>query len=102
MKSSQSAGPSGVVAKMLKAAEEEGIELISDLVEEVFSIGMIPKDREESIILSLYKGKGEALDRGNNRGLKLTYQAMKQLERVLDFQIRQMVNIDEMQYDFAR
>ena len=62
---------------------------------------MIPKDWEESIILSLYKGKGEALDRGNYRELKLTDRAMKLLERVLDFQIRQMVNIDEIQYGFV-
>ena len=67
----------------------------------MFSTGVIPKSWEESIILSLYKGKGEALDRGNYRGLKLTDQAMKLLERVLDFQIRQMVNIDEMQYGFV-
>ena len=35
------------------------------------------------------------------RGLKLTDQAMKLLERVLDFQIRQMVNIVEMQHGFV-
>ena len=30
------------------------------------------------------KGKGDALDRGNYRGLKLTEQAMKILERIVD------------------
>ena len=29
----------------------------------------IPTDWEESIILNLYEGKGDALDRGNYRGL---------------------------------
>ena len=53
---------------------------------------------EESFIMNLYKGKGEALDRGNYRGLKLTDQIMKLLERVLDLLIREMVNIDEMQF----
>ena len=79
MKSGKAAGPSGVLAEMLKATGEEGIGLTRDrdLVEEVFSTGVIPKDWEESIILSLYKGKGEALDRENYRGLKLTDQAMK-------------------------
>ena len=32
----------------------------------------------------LYKGKGDALDRGNYEGLKLTYQAMKILERIVN------------------
>ena len=30
--------------------------------------GVIPKDWEESYILNLYKGKGDALDRGMTRG----------------------------------
>ena len=61
---------------------------------------MIPKDWEESYILNLYKGKSDALDRGNYRGLRLTDQAMKLLERVLDSSIRGMVNIDSIQFGF--
>ena len=71
------------------------------LAEMVFSSGKIPKDWEESHILNLFKGKGEALDRGNYRGLKLTDQVMKLLERVLDSSIRKMVNIDDMQFGFV-
>jgi len=67
----------------------------------VFSSGVTPTDWEESIILNLYKGKGDALDRGNYRGLKLTDQVMKLLERVLDSYIRKMVNVDEMQFGFV-
>ena len=59
---------------------------------------MNPSDWEESFILNLYKGKGEALDRGSYCGLKLTDEVMKLLERVLDSYIREMVNIDEMQF----
>ena len=61
----------------------------------MFCSGVIPADWEQSIILSLFKGKGEALDRGNYRGLKLTDQVMKLLERVFDSKIRQMVNLGE-------
>ena len=45
--------------------------LLKNLTESV-SNGVIPKDWEESYILNLYKGKCDALDRGNCRGLKLT------------------------------
>ena len=71
------------------------------MAELVFSSGEIPKDWEESHILIPYKGKGEALDRGNYRGLKLTDQVMKLLERVQDSSIRKMVNIDHMQIGFV-
>ena len=46
-------------------------------------------------------GKGDALDRGNYRGLKLTEQAMKTLERIVDGLIRQVVSIDDSQFGFV-
>ena len=101
MKCGKAAGPSGVTAEMLKAAGTEGIELIRQLAERVFAGEPIPKEWEESIILNLYKGKGDALDRGNYRGLKLTDQVLKVLERVLDSAIRDMVDINEMQFGFV-
>ena len=101
MKDGKAAGPSGIIAEMLKASGDEGIELIRQLGESVFSTGTIPSEWEESIILNLYKGKGDALNRGNYRGLKLTDQVMKVLERVLDTHIREKVTIDKLQFGFV-
>ena len=101
MKSGKAAGPSGIIAEMMKAAGEDGAERMRELAETVFSNGVTPKDWEESYILSLFKGKGEALDRGNYRGLKLTDQVMKLLERIMVTLIRQMVDIDGMQFSFV-
>ena len=61
---------------------------------------MIPVNWE-SFILNLYKGKGGALDHGNDHGLKFTDQVIKLLERVLDSSIHQIVNMDEMQLAFV-
>ena len=66
----------------------------------VSSEGCIPTDWQESFIVNLYKGKGDALNRGNYRGLKLIEQVMKVLERVVEGLIRQRVEIDEMQCGF--
>ena len=101
MKYGKAAGPSGIIAEMMKASGEEGIELMRQLCEEVFRNGVIPSDWEESTILNLYKGKGDALDRGNYRGLKLTDQVMKLCEGVLEKSIRGMVDIDGMQFGFV-
>ena len=101
MKSGRAAGPSGITAELLKATGNAGVECIRQLAEAVFCCGVIPSDWEESFILNLYKGKGEALDRGNYRGLKLTDQVMKLLERILDPIIRLMVDIDQMQFGFV-
>ena len=101
MKNGKAAGPSGIIAEMLKATGEEGVELARELTEAVFSSGEIPADWEESYIQNLYKGKGEAIDRGNYRGLKLTDQVLKMVERVLESSIREMVNISGMQFAYV-
>ena len=101
MKCGKAAGPSGIIGEMLKAAGEVGIELLTELTEVVFCNGVIPTDWQASFILNLYKGKGDALEQGKYRGLKLTDQVMKLLQRVLDSFIREMVDIDAMQFGFV-
>ena len=86
MASGKAAGPSGIVAEMLKPVGKAGAEEVRDLVENIISEGCIPTDWQESFIVNLYKGKGDALNRGNCRGLKLIEQVR--------------VEIDEMQCGF--
>ena len=47
-----------------------------------------------------YKGKGNSLERGNYRGLKLTDQILKIAEKNIEKLIRQQVDIGEMQFGF--
>ena len=56
--------------------------MISDLTIAIIRDGKVPADWEQSFLVSIYKGKGDALDRGNYRGLKLTKQAMIVIERL--------------------
>ena len=41
------------------------------------------------------------MERGNNRGLKLTEQVMKVLERIVDSFITQVVSVDDSQFGFV-
>ena len=84
MASGKAAGPSGIVAEMLKPLGEAGVAEVRDLIEDIISEGFIPIDWQESYIVNLYKGKGDALNRGNYRGLKLIEQTIKVLERVVE------------------
>ena len=96
----KAAGPSGIVAEMLKPCGNTGIRLIRDLIEAIIREGHIPSEWEESYIVSLYKGKGDALERGNYRGLKLIDQVLKVLERVVEQLIRKKAQINDMQFGF--
>ena len=89
------------IVEMLKAAGSKGIDFLRELIISVVKHGKIPEDWEMSFILNLYKGKGDALNRGNYRGLKRTEHVMKVMERIMDGMIREMIAIDEMQFAFV-
>ena len=95
MKAGKAAGPSGLVVEMIKAAGGTGATMIRELATAIIHDDKVPTDCEQSFIVCLYKGKGDALDRGNYRGLKLIEQAMRILERVVDGLIRQVVSIEQ-------
>ena len=101
MKSGKSAGPSNIIVEVLKAAGSKGIDFLRELIISVVKHGKIPEDWQMSFILNLYKGKGDALNRGNYRGLKLTEHLMKVMERIVDGIIREMIATDEMQFAFV-
>ena len=90
MKAGKAPGLSGIVVEMIRAANDMGASMIHDLAAAIIRDGKEPSDWEQSFIVCLYKGKGDALERGNYRGLKLTEQVMKILERIVDGLIREL------------
>ena len=101
MKNGKAAGMSDIVAEMVKASGDTGIELITSLANHIMKDGVIPQDWQSSVIVNCFKGKGDALGRGNYRGLKLVDQVMKVIERVIDKLLRERIDIDEMQFGFV-
>ena len=73
MKNGKAAGPSGVVAEMLRAAPDICRKIIADLMNTIMREGRVPADWNDSIIVSLCDGKGDALDQNNYCELKLTF-----------------------------
>ena len=72
MKNGKASGPSGVVTEMLKASSDICSELIADLTNSIVRENAMPSEWDESFIFNVFKGKREAIDRGNYDGLKLT------------------------------
>ena len=101
MKVDKAPSLSGIVVEMIRAAGDMGASMIRDLAAAIIRDGKVPSDWEQSFIDCLYKGKGDALERGNYRSLKLTEQVMKVLERIVDGLIRQLVSTDDFQFGFV-
>ena len=100
MKAGKAAGPTGVVSEMLIDGGESCMKVVADLINSIMRDRKVPKDWEESYIINLYKDKGDALVRGNYRGLKILEHVMKILERVVEMEIRSSITIDDMQFGF--
>ena len=72
MKEGKAAGVSGIVAEMLKASGEAGLELFIELFNNIVKEEKVPSDWEISVIINCFKGKGDAVEHGNFRGLRNT------------------------------
>ena len=101
MKAGKAPGLSSIVVEMIRAAGDMGASMIRDLAAAIIRDGEVPSDWEQGFIVYFYKGKGDALERGNYRSLKLTEQVMKILERIVDGLIRQLVSVDDSQFGFV-
>ena len=64
--------------------------------------GSIPDDWKSSGVLPIYKGKGDPMECGSYRGIKLLEHAMKVVERISEHRIRQQIEIDDMQFGFMK
>ena len=60
----------------------------------------MPDEWALSVVVPIFKGKGDAMSCGTYRGVKLLEHAMKIVENVLERRLRRMVKVDEMQFSF--
>ena len=102
MKSGKAACCSGLVVELIKTLDGLGIDMIHSIMESIWEGEAIPEDSEKSIIVPIYKQKGDPMDCGNNRGIKLLEQIMKVLEKVLDQRLSGIVSINNMQMGFMQ
>ena len=84
MKNCKAARASGIVAKMLKLSGDTGVQLVADLPNDMIRNDTIPSDWENSFIVSIYKRRGDALIRGNYRGLKLLDHVLRGIQRMME------------------
>jgi len=74
------------------------IDLCSGIVKE----GFISEDWKSSVVLPIYKGKGDPMDCGSYRGIKLLEHAVKVVERIFKYTFLHQINLDDMQFGFMK
>ena len=101
MKSGKAAGPSEVTSEMFVIAGEQGTEMLCSVFNNILKNDSSPGKWAESITVPLFKGKGDALDCGKYRGLRLLEHGMKIWERVLMRRLEPYLSVSPQQFGFA-
>ena len=100
MKSGKATGTSEVGVKMIAAIGKIGVKVMMELCQRVLDGRGMPDEWKTSVIVPIFKGKGDGMSCGSYRGVKLLEHAMKIVERVLERRIQTPVNLNEMQFGF--
>jgi len=101
MKNGKAAEQTSVVTDMLKAANDVETEWLTDLCNLIVCEGEIPAYWKSSVLIPVYKGKGDPLECGSYRAIKLLEHPMKVVEKVIEKRVGKQVKIDGMQFGFT-
>ena len=82
------------------ADEDCSVEWMTSLCNLIEAQGKIPDDWKSSILLPVFKRKGDPMECGSYREVKLLEHAMKVIEHVFERKIREKVKTDAMQFGF--
>ena len=101
MKVNKASGPSGITCDLFKSAGRTGIEQITKVFQQILDTEICPEEWKDSTTLPFYKGKGDPLQCGKYRGIRLLEHGMKLWEKVLDGRLKEMVRISDNQFGFS-
>ena len=100
MKRGKATGPDSIPVEALKACEDKGITALTKLFNEILMEEKMPDAWRESVVVPIFKGKGDIQECSNYRGIKLMSHTMKIWEKILEKRLRQMVEISSRQFGF--
>ena len=101
MKANKAPGPSGVSSDLLKFAGRAGITQITKVFQQIMHSEVCPGEWKDSTTLPFFKGKGDPLQCGKYRGLRLLEHGMKLWEKILDGRLKEVVKISDNQFGFS-
>ncbi|KAK3567307.1 hypothetical protein QTP86_017622 [Hemibagrus guttatus] len=100
MKSGKAVGPDDIPVEVWKCLGEAAVEFLANLFNRVLESERMPEEWRRSVLVPIFKNKGDVQSCSNYRGIKLMSHTMKVWERVVEARLRKIVEICEQQYGF--
>jgi len=79
---------------------EASPEWMADVCNAVVIDGKIHEDWSKSWLASVHKDKGDTIECGSYRGIKMIEHVLKIFERFVEVQVKENIKIDNMQFGF--
>ena len=100
MKKGKAQGPDDIPVEAWISLGNEGVEFLVNFFNRLLLGEKMPDERRGSVLVPLYKSKGNIKKCGSYQGIKLMGHTMKQWERVIEARISNEVTIPEQQFGF--
>ncbi|KAK3569006.1 hypothetical protein QTP86_021584 [Hemibagrus guttatus] len=100
MKSGKAVGPDNIPVEVWKCLGEAAVEFLTSLFNRVLESERMPEEWRRSVLVPIFKNKGDVQSCSNYRGIKLMSHTMKLWERIVEARLRKVVEICEQQYGF--
>ncbi|KAK3525112.1 hypothetical protein QTP86_016485, partial [Hemibagrus guttatus] len=100
MKCGKAVGPDDISVEVWKCLREAAVEFLTSLFNWVLESERMPEEWRRSVLVPIFKNKGDVQSCSNYRGIKLMSHTMKLWERVVEARLRKVVEICEQQYGF--
>ncbi|KAK3571394.1 hypothetical protein QTP86_010712 [Hemibagrus guttatus] len=100
MKSGKAVGPDNIPVEVWKCLGEAAVEFLTSLFNRVLECEKMPEEWRRSVLVPIFKDKGDVQSCSNYRGIKLMSHTMNLWERVVEARLRKVVEICEQQYGF--
>ena len=100
MKKEKAQGPDDIPVGAWIALGNKGVEFLVNFFNRLLQGEKMPDEWRRSVLVPLYKGKGDIKECENYLGIKLIIHTMKLWESVIEARIRKKVRIAEQQFGF--
>ncbi|KAI5089302.1 histone H4 transcription factor [Silurus meridionalis] len=100
MKIGKSVGPDDIPVEAWRCLGEMAVGFLTRLFNRILEGEKMPEEWRKSVLVPIFKHKGDVQTCSNYRGIKLISHTMKLWERVVEARLREEVSICEQQYGF--
>ena len=88
-------GPDGIPIEVWRCLGERAIVWLTKLFNLIFRSNKMPEEWRRSILVPIFKNKGDVQSCTNYRGIKLMSHTMKLWERVIEHRLRRVTSVTQ-------